>query len=82
VFVKDIGLYGTVFGYTLIVGGRSDRNAQAGRVIAEKIPQEAVLPVARKIINYFQLHGKPGERLGQTINRCGFEDFVTSIGVD
>ncbi len=82
VFVKDIGLFGTSAGYTLVVGGRSDRTAQPGRIIAEKIPPEAVLPFVMKIITYYQTHGNLGERLGQTINRRGFEDFAAGIGLN
>jgi len=82
IFIKDIGLYGTAAGYTLTVGGRSDRTAQAGHIIAEKIPPEKVLPLIGKILAYYQLHGKAGERIGQTISRCGFTDFTAYFGVN
>lgn len=79
IFVKDIGLYGTAAGYTITVGGRSDRNAQAGHIIAEKVPPEAVLSLIGKIITYYQQNGNARERLGQTISRCGLEDLLTAI---
>lgn len=82
VFVKDIGLYGVGCGYTVVAGGNSGRRAQAARVVAEKVPAEATLPLIEKIINYYQTHARPGERLGQTISRLGFEDFAASVGVN
>lgn len=82
IFVKDIGLYGTAGGYTIIAGGNSGRKAQAGRVVAEKVPPAEVVPSIEKIIAYYQTYGQPGERLGQTIDRLGFEDFVACIGIN
>lgn len=82
VFVKDIGLYGIAAGYTVVVGGNSGRKAQAGRIVAEKVPVDKVLPLIEKIIDYYRTLGLPGERLGYTIDRLGFEDFAAYIGVD
>ncbi len=82
VFVKDIGLYGVAAGYTVIVGGNSGRKAQAGRIVAEKVPADKVIPLIEKIIDYYRTFGLPGERLGYTIDRLGFEDFTAYIGVD
>ncbi|HWR42032.1 nitrite reductase [Sporomusa sp.] len=81
-FVKDIGLYGVAHGYTLVVGGNSGRQAQPGRIVAQKIPPEAVLPCVNKILDYYRTYGHAGERLGQTVSRLGFEDFAAYIGVD
>jgi NAD(P)H-nitrite reductase large subunit len=80
VFVKDIGLFGVAHGYTVVVGGNSGRQAQAGRVIAQKLAPENVVLFITKIIDYYRTYGRPGERLGQTISRLGFEDFATKIG--
>lgn len=82
IFVKDIGLYGAAGGYTIIAGGNSGRKAQAGRVVAEKVPPDKVISFIEKIIDYYQTYGQPGERLGHTIDRLGFEDFVTCIGIN
>lgn len=82
IFVKDIGLYGVAAGYTVIAGGNSGRKAQAGRIVAEKVPPDKVAALIEKIVDYYRTYGKPGERLGQTIDRLGFEDFVTCIGIN
>lgn len=75
VFVKDIGLYGTAKGYTIAVGGNSGRKAQIAQVVAENVPSEEVAPVIRSILSYFREYGQTKERLGQTINRLGWEGF-------
>lgn len=75
VFVKDIGLYGTARGYTIAVGGNSGRKAQIATVVAEGVPGEDVAPIIRSILSYFRENAKDKERLGQTIDRLGWEEF-------
>ena len=82
VFVKDIGLYGVSAGYTVVVGGNSSRQARPGRIITEKIPPAEVLPLVTKIIAYYKSYGQPGERLGQTMSRRGFEDLAIAAGIN
>lgn len=82
VFTKDIGLYGIAAGYTLVVGGNAGRNAQAGRIIANKVPPTEVLSLIDKILDYYKKYGQPDERLGELISRRGFEDFAVHIGAD
>lgn len=79
VYVKDIGIYGSAAGYTIVVGGNSGRQAQAGHIAAEKIPPADVQPLVGRIIAYYQAYAQPGERLGQTLKRRGFEDFSQAI---
>lgn len=73
--VKDIGMYGTAQGYTLAVGGSSGLKAQIARVVAEKIPAEEIAPIIRSILAYYRKQGKSKERLGQTIDRLGWDEF-------
>ncbi len=76
VFVKDIGLFATAKGYTLVVGGNAGRHAQVARIAAENLPEAAVAPLIRSILTYFRQHGKSKERLGQCIERLDWEHFV------
>ncbi|TWH46431.1 nitrite reductase [Sporomusa sp. KB1] len=82
VFVKDIGLFGVSAGYTVVVGGNSSRQARPGRIITEKISPAEVLPLVTKIIAYYKTYGQPGERLGQTMSRRGFEDLAIATGIN
>ncbi|WP_371364768.1 Nitrite reductase [NAD(P)H] [Sporomusa rhizae] len=81
-FVKDIGLYGVAGGYTVVVGGNSGRKAKAGQILTAKVADDDVVPLLEKIIRYYQTQGHPGERLGQMIDRLGFEDFAAHFGVN
>lgn len=79
VFVKDIGVYGTPAGYVLVIGGNSSRNAKAGRIIAEQLPADQVIAVIESILNYYRQFGEPKERLGQMLDRIGWNDFIASV---
>jgi len=79
VFVKDIGLYGTAKGYTIAVGGNSGRKAQIALVVADGVPGEEVSSIIHRILSYFRESGQPKERLGQTINRLGWEEFKAIV---
>lgn len=74
--IKDIGMYGTAKGYTLAVGGSSGLQAQIARAVAEKVPTEKIPSIIRSILAYYKAHGKPKERIGQTIDRLGWDDFI------
>ncbi|MGI6092053.1 MAG: nitrite reductase [Veillonellaceae bacterium] len=75
VFVKDVGLYGTAKGYVMAVGGNSGRKAQIAQVVAERVPGNEVAPIINNILEYFRENGKTKERLGQTIDRLGWDEF-------
>jgi NAD(P)H-nitrite reductase large subunit len=79
VFVKDIGVYGTPAGYVLVIGGNSGRNAEAGRIIAEQLPAAQVISIIENILNYYRQFGEPKERLGQMLDRIGWDDFIASV---
>ena len=79
VFVKDIGMFATAQGFTLIVGGNAGRNAQVGKVIADAVPSGTVQVIVRAIVAYYREHGKEKERLGDTVMRTGWEKFITAV---
>lgn len=74
--VKDIGMYGTAKGYTLAVGGSSGLQAQIAKIVAQKVPSEEIAPIIRSILAYYRQQGKTKERLGQTIERHGWDEFI------
>lgn len=74
--VKDIGMYGTAKGYTLAVGGSSGLKAQVAAVVADKVPNEQIPGIIRSILEYYRANGKTKERLGETIQRLGWDEFI------
>jgi len=77
--VKDIGMYGTNKGYVLAVGGSSGLKAQVAKVIAKNVPSEEISPIIQSILSYYRKHGQSKERLGETIDRMGWSEFIKDI---
>ncbi len=71
--VRDLGIMGTPKGYTVMIGGNAGIKPRLANILAENVPQEDVLPLVDKIVSYYQEHAKSYERLGNMIDRLGFE---------
>lgn len=79
VFVKDIGLFGTPDGYTLVLGGNSGRRPQIAQAVARGIPAETVPRLVGQILEYYQGHARSGERMGVFLERLGLTAFITAV---
>lgn len=79
-YVKDIGIFGTAKGFSLLVGGRGGRKARAGRIVASAIPFAGIRAAVEQILRYYQQHGKAKEHLGDTLDRIGWEELIAIIG--
>lgn len=79
VFVRDIGLFGIKQGFTLVLGGNAGRQAQVGRVAAVGVPAASIQPLIRDILQYYRRHGREKERLGDTLARTGWDEFISAV---
>lgn len=78
-WMKDLGFFGTDNGFTAIAGGKGGGTPKVGRVVAESLTADQALVMARKAVAFYQVNGKFRERLGDTIDRVGFETFVKAV---
>lgn len=69
-----------ITGYKVYVGGRWGKKVSIGQpldaIFADK---EDVMNVIEKTIDLYKEQGQAGERLSQTIERVGFEDFQSQL---
>ena len=77
--VKDLGLIGTSKGYTIMIGGNAGIKARLADVLVEGVPQDEVLALIDKIVNYYKENGKKNERIGTMVQRLGLETIKESI---
>jgi len=77
--VKDLGLIGTAKGYRVLIGGNAGIKARLADVLAEDVPQEAVLDLVEKLVSYYKENGKSNERLGSLIQRVGLETVKQNV---
>jgi NAD(P)H-nitrite reductase large subunit len=79
-WMKDIGFYGTDNGFTVVVGGKGGGTPKLGRELACGLTEDQAIVLTRKVIAFFRENAKAPERLGATIERIGFEEFVKALG--
>lgn len=62
-------------GYKIFVGGKNGRNPKLGRELIEVTSSHEVVAIFRKIINWSKKNNLSRERVGDCIERIGFEKF-------
>lgn len=77
--VVDFGVIGIRKGFKVLVGGTAGARPRIGDFLTQVETREEVLGLAERIINYYNLTAKPGERMGKLIDRLGFEEFKKEV---
>lgn len=78
--IKDIGLMGTKKGWRIFVGGNGGANARISQLLVKDVSTDEALELVDKIVDYYQTHAKPRERLGRLIEREGIEPLKEALG--
>ena len=78
-WMKDLGFFGTDDGFTAVAGGKGGGTARLGREFASGLNEKQAIALARKVIAFYRENAKPLERLGETIERVGFDTFVKTV---
>ena len=75
VWVKDIGIIGTLKGWDIVVGGTAGVRPRLADVLVEEVASQAeVLVIVAKIIDYYKTNPKQ-ERIGRIIEEIGIDKF-------
>jgi len=78
-WVKDLGFFGTVKGFTCVVGGEAGRTPRIARQLATGLTIDQSRALADKVIKYYRENGKPRERMGAFLERIGFEAYAKDV---
>ena len=78
-YVRDIGAFATLDGWTVVVGGNSGGRPRIGDVIAEDLSEEDALDLIKKCLDYYSKNAKPRERIPRFIQRIGIEEFKKAV---
>jgi len=78
VHIKDIGVFATETGWTVLAGGNCGRTPRLADKVAEDLDYEEVLTLVECIIDYYQENADI-ERLGQFIDRIGLDRFLKDV---
>ncbi len=78
-WLKDLGFFGNVKGFTCVVGGEAGRSPRIGRELATGLNIDQSRVLADKVITYYRENAKPRERMGAFIERISFETFAKDV---
>ena len=69
-------------GYRIFVGGKFGRRPSLGkRILGILRTKEEAMAAILAVLDFFRVHGKPGERFGDTLQRTGFPALETFLKV-
>jgi NAD(P)H-nitrite reductase large subunit len=78
-WLKDLGFFGTVKGFTCVVGGEAGRTPRIARELATGLNVDQCKDLAEKVIQYYRQNAKPRERMGAFIERISFETLAEGV---
>lgn len=70
--IKDISLYGTPKGWSVMIGGSGSAWPRLADLLVEDLPGEEALEMVARIIDYYKENSKR-ERVGRMIERLGID---------
>ena len=78
-YMRDIGVFGSAKGWTVIFGGNSGGRPRIGDVIAKDLTKDEVLDLTKRLLEYYRVNGKPGERTARFMERVGMERLKSEL---
>lgn len=66
-------------GYAVYAGGKMGRHPRLGQLVAEFVSEEEGLSILEQSLELYRLRGAPKERFGDTIQRIGFDTYVSEV---
>jgi len=76
--IKDISLYGTPQGWSVMIGGSGSAWPRLADLLVEDLPSEDALGMVARIIDYYKEHSKR-ERVGRMIERLGIDKVKADL---
>ena len=78
-WVKDLGFFGVKGGFKVVVGGDAGKKP---RIADELTCVESIgnaKKITQRVIDYYKANAKPKERIGDMIDRIGFDEFKRGV---
>jgi NAD(P)H-nitrite reductase large subunit len=79
-YVRDVGAFAKKKGWTVVFGGNSGKKPRIGDRIAEDVDEDAVVELARRLIDFYRANAKEKERTHKLVERIGIEAVRAAVG--
>jgi NAD(P)H-nitrite reductase large subunit len=78
--IKDISLYGTANGWSLLIGGNGSANPRLADVLMEDLSREDALEMVAAVVDYYRKNSKR-ERMGRMVERIGLDAIKADLKI-
>jgi NAD(P)H-nitrite reductase large subunit len=78
-YVRDVGIFASKKGWTLVFGGNGGNNARIADVVAKDLNDEEVLDLAKKCLTVYQEEANPHSRTARFMERLGIEALKMQV---
>jgi NAD(P)H-nitrite reductase large subunit len=77
--IRDLGIFASKKGWTLVFGGNGGNNARIGDIVSTGLNDEEVLDLARKCLRVYQEEANPHSRTARFMERFGVEALKNKV---
>lgn len=77
--IRDVGIFGTNKGWTVIFGGNSGTRPRIGDVIAKNLSRDEAMDLVERLLEYYKINAKPRERTARFMERIGIEFLKSEV---
>ncbi len=78
-YVRDLGIFASKKGWTLVFGGNGGNNARIADIVAEGLNDKEVLALAKKCLTVYQEEANPHSRTARFMERFGIEALKNKV---
>ncbi len=71
--VRDIGVFASKKGWTLVFGGNGGGNPRLGDIVARNLSEEELIPLIKRCLDVYQEKARPTSRTARFMERFGIE---------
>lgn len=79
--IKDISLYGTKDGWTVMIGGNGSARPRLADILTENLTDDQAVDMVARVVEYYKENSKR-ERMGRMVERIGLETIKSGLGVE
>ncbi len=79
--IKDISLYGTQDGWTLMIGGNGSARPRLADILVENLSFENAKNMMARVIEYYKINSKR-ERMGRMVERIGLDLIKSDLNIN
>ncbi|MEH0019771.1 MAG: NAD(P)/FAD-dependent oxidoreductase [Desulfobacter sp.] len=76
--IKDISLYGTPKGWTVMIGGNGSARPRLAEILVEDLSARAAEYTVARVVAYYKAHSKR-ERMGRMVDRIGLDTIKEAV---